>query len=154
MVRRILNEHGAKILRYAGVSCVGVTTGQLLLYFFFATLGWRAVVANTLAVAIATIPNYLLNRAWVWGKSGGHRLGAEILPFWSMAFVGLLLSNVLVRLAEQRWDSWVAINLANLVGFGMIWVVKYVVLDRVLFGAQAAPGIATQDANAISQTQH
>lgn len=133
MVRRILDEHGAKLLRYAGVSVIGVTAGQALLFLFYEIAGLRALVANTLAVTIATIPSYLLNRAWVWKKNGAHSIATEILPFWGMAFLGLVLSNVLVTLVEQRWDHWILINLANLTAFGVLWVVKYVVLDRVLF---------------------
>jgi putative flippase GtrA len=136
MVRRILREHGPKLLRYAGVSCVGVVAGQSLLFLFYVVFDWRAVVANTMAVAIATIPSYLLNRAWVWEKSGGHRFATEILPFWGMAFLGLILSNILVHLVEQHYGSWVLVNVANLAAFGALWIAKYVLLDRVLFRAE------------------
>lgn len=139
MVRRILENHGRKLLRYAGVSCVGITAGQLLLYFFFVVLDLRAVLANTLAVAIATVPSYILNRAWVWGKSGGHSVTSEILPFWGLAFIGLMLSNVFVHFAEQRWESWLVVNGANMLAFGLIWIVKYIVLERALFRDEPAP---------------
>lgn len=137
MVRRILRAHGRKLLRYAGVSAVGVTAGQTLLFLFYGVAGMKAVVANTLAVAIATIPSYMLNRAWVWQKSGDHSVMSEILPFWGMAFLGLMLSNLLVALAERQSDWWLVINLANLVAFGTLWVAKYVLLDRVLFAESA-----------------
>lgn len=133
MVRQILDQHGAKLIRYAGVSVIGVTTGQSLLFVFYEVFGWRALVANSLAVAIGTIPSYVLNRAWVWKKRSSHSFRAEILPFWGMAFLGLVLSNVLVAIVERRWDSWVLINLANLAAFGVLWIAKYMVLDRVLF---------------------
>lgn len=142
MVRRIINNHGRKLLRYAGVSCIGVTAGQLLLFLFYEVVGLRAVLANTAAVAIATIPSYLLNRAWVWGKNGDHSLTAEIIPFWGMAFVGLLLSNLLVHIAEQRSDAWWLINGANFVAFGVVWMAKYVVLDQVLFRHEDEAGQA------------
>lgn len=137
MVRRILKAHGRKLLRYAGVSAIGVTAGQALLFLLYTVADLHAVLANTLAVTIATVPSYLLNRAWVWGKSGGHSVTAEILPFWGMAFLGLLLSNMLVAVAERQSDWWLIINAANLTAFGLLWVAKYVLLDRVLF-AQAA----------------
>jgi len=139
MVRKIIDEHGRRILRYAGVSVVGVTAGQSLLFLFYVVLDWEAVVANTLAVTLATIPSYVLNRAWVWEKSGGHQFAAEILPFWGMAFLGLLLSNVLVHLVEQRSNSWVLVNIANLGAFGVLWIAKYFLLDRILFRAEIAP---------------
>jgi putative flippase GtrA len=137
MVRQILNQHGARLIRYAGVSVVGVVAGQTLLFVFYQVLGWQAIVANSLAVAVATVPSYLLNRAWVWKKAGAHSFGAEILPFWGMAFLGLMLSNLFVHLVERRWESWILINLANLSAFGLLWIVKYMVLDRVLFAVEA-----------------
>ena len=133
MVRRIINNHGRKLLRYAGVSCVGVTAGQLLLFFFYEVVGLRAVLANTAAVAIAPSPRYQRQRAWGWGKNGDHSLTAEIIPLGGMACVGRWLSNLLVHFAEQRSDAWWLINGANFVAFGVVWVAKYVVVDQVLF---------------------
>ncbi|MGI9624284.1 MAG: GtrA family protein [Acidimicrobiales bacterium] len=133
MVRRILDEHGVRLLRYAGVSAVAVTVGQTLLFLFYRVLELDAVLANTMAVTLATIPSYLLNRAWVWQKNSAHSFTTEILPFWGMAVLGLILSNILVHWVEGRWDSWVLINGANLAAFGLLWVGKYMILDRVLF---------------------
>lgn len=133
MVRQILDKHGQRLIRYAGVSVVGVTAGQTLLFVFYEVFGWKAVVANTAAVMLSTIPSYLLNRTWVWKKAGSHSISAEILLFWGMALLGLILSNVLVAIVEKRWDSWLLINVANLAAFGMLWVAKYILLDRVLF---------------------
>lgn len=133
MVRQILDRHGQRLIRYAGVSVVGVIAGQTLLFVFYEVFGWRAVVANTAAVTLSTIPSYLLNRTWVWKKAGAHSIRAEILPFWGMAFLGLILSNVLVAIVEKRWDSWLLINVANLAAFGVLWGAKYVLLDRILF---------------------
>ena len=133
MVRQILDKHGKRLIRYAGVSVVGVTAGQSLLFMFYEVFGWKAVVANTAAVTLSTIPSYLLNRTWVWKKAGSHSISAEILPFWGMAFLGLILSNVLVAMVEKRWDSWLLINVANLAAFGVLWGAKYMLLDRLLF---------------------
>ena len=82
---------------------------------------------------IGTVPSYLLNRAWVWGKSGTHSVRAEIVPFWGMAVLGLILSTALVAIVHRHSDSWVWINAANLAAFGSLWVAKYMVLHRVLF---------------------
>lgn len=148
MVRRILDEHGHKLIRYAGVSVVGVTVGQGLLFLLYGVLGWNAVVANTIAVTLGTIPSYLLNRAWVWKKDSPHSLTREIVPFWGMAFLGLVLSGALVYVVEQRWDSWVLVNGANFAAFGALWVVKYMVLDRVLFAAPPVPAAEAVEAAA------
>ena len=132
-IRIFFQDHGTKLLRYAGVSVIGVLCGQTLLFLFNEPLGLSAVMANLLAVTIATIPSYVLNRAWAWGKSGNHSVTAEMLPFWGMAFLGLMLSTVFVHFAEQASDHWVWANIANLGAFGILWVAKFFVLDRVLF---------------------
>jgi putative flippase GtrA len=124
---------GAKLVRYAAASVVGVVVGQSCLYLFYAVLDWPVVAANVAAVAISSVPAYLINRAWVWQKRDAHDLRREIVPFWGMAFLGLLLSSLLVYIVDRRTDWAPAIGAANLSGFGVLWVAKFMVLDRVLF---------------------
>jgi putative flippase GtrA len=126
-----------KLGRYAAASVVGVVTGQALLYLGYSVLGWEAVTANLVSVAVSSIPAYLVNRYWVWQKRGRNSLRAEVIPFWLMAFLGLLLSSVLVAVVEGRTDSALALGLASLSGFGVLWVAKFVVLERVLFAPVA-----------------
>jgi len=125
-------------MRYAGVSVIGVIVGQTLLFMFYEAIGLGATSANVLAVMIGTVPSYLLNRAWVWGKSGSHSVRAEIVPFWGMAVLGLILSTVLVAVVSRYTDAWLMINAANLSAFGSLWLAKYVILDRVLFADETA----------------
>lgn len=137
MLSKLIEQHGRRLLRYAGVSVIGVICGQTLLFLFYESAGLGATSANVLAVMIATVPSYLLNRAWVWGKSGGHSVRAEIVPFWGMALLGLVLSTVLVSVVHRFSDAWVMINAANLAAFGSLWLAKYVILDRVLFADES-----------------
>lgn len=122
-----------KLGRYAAASVVGVVTGQTLLYLCYSVLGWEAVVSNVMSVGVSSIPAYLVNRYWVWKKRGRNSLRAEVIPFWLMAFLGLLVSSVLVAVVEGRTDSALALGLASLSGFGILWVAKFMVLERVLF---------------------
>ena len=50
-----------------------------------------------------------------------------------MAFLGLALSTMAVGWADDRWGGQVAISVANLSAFGLLWVAKFLVLDRMLF---------------------
>lgn len=132
-VHQLWDEFGPKALRYCGVSVFNVVTGQALLFLFHAVLGWSGVASNVAAVAIGTGPAYLLSRRWVWRQSGEHRLAAEVLPFWVMAFVGLGLSTLAVAWADHRFESSLAVNAAALGAFGVVWVLRFVVLDRLLW---------------------
>lgn len=129
----LLTNHRRRFLRYASVSVVGVVCGQSLLSLFHHGFAWGATRSNVLAVTLATIPSYLLNRAWVWGRRGRHHFTREVLPFWSMAFLGLILSTIAAGWAEENLDARIWVNVANLGAFGVLWVAKYALIERYLF---------------------
>ena len=122
-----------KLARYAAASMVGVVVGQSCLFFFYQVLELPGVVANFLAVAISSVPAYLINRYWVWQKRDRNDLRREVIPFWGMAFAGLVLSSIFVYFVDKRTDWPPAIAAANLAGFAVLWVAKFFVLDKVLF---------------------
>ena len=121
-------------VRYAMVSAVAVPVTQVVLLLCHAGLGWSPVWSNIVAVSVACIPSYFLNRMWVWGKRGRSHLLKEVLPFWAMALIGLAFSTFLVAVAANWTDATMVVMLANLAAFGALWVVKYLVLDSLLFG--------------------
>ncbi|WP_436793957.1 GtrA family protein [Actinospongicola halichondriae] len=141
LLERLLGERPRllKFVKYSAASASGVITGQSTLLFCLLVLDLGAVTSNLLAVTIGSVPNYLINRAWTFNKQGAHSFTREVLPFWFMALLGLLLSTFTVAWAADRWDDNVlAISLANTAAFGVLWVAKYFVLDKVLFAPIAA----------------
>lgn len=132
-LQRLRAEHGLKALRYCGVSIVNVTVGLSVLAVCHGVLGWPAVGANLAAWMVGTGPAYLLSRAWVWQRSGPHRLGGEVVTFWIMALAGLALSSSAVAIIELLADSTVLVLAANLGAYGSVWVAKYIFLDRVMW---------------------
>ena len=126
-------EHGLRALRYCGVSVVNVTVGLTVLAICHGVLGWPAVGANLAAWMVGTAPAYLLSRAWVWQRSGPHRLGGEVLTFWVMALVGLALSSLAVAVIEHFTQRTLLVVAGSLGAYGSVWVAKYVFLDRVLW---------------------
>ncbi|MAG03703.1 MAG: hypothetical protein CL406_03695 [Acidimicrobiaceae bacterium] len=134
---RLWREYGQKLLRFAGVSVVNVLTGQTLLVVLYGRLGWSGMAANVVAVAVGSIPAYLLSRHYVWERNkGDHKMG-EILPFWSLAFVGLVLSTALVGVVDSFSDRTIAVQAANAIAFGMLWLVRFAVLEHLLWGDRA-----------------
>ena len=132
-LQKLRAEHGLKALRYCGVSVVNVTVGVGVLALCYAVLGWPAVGANLAAWMVSTVPAYLLSRAWVWQRSGPHRLAGEVLTFWVMALVGLVLSSLAVAVVEHFTQRTVLVAAGNLSAYGVVWVAKYVFLDQVMW---------------------
>jgi putative flippase GtrA len=123
-----------KFWKYSMTSVVGVVMGQSFIFLFASVLDWPWGWANVVAVAISTVPTYYMSRAWVWQKRGKSSLYAEVVPFWVMTFLGLLLSTLAVVVLERRYpDNKILANVGNVMGFGVLWLAKFFVLDRILF---------------------
>lgn len=115
-------------------SVVGVVMGQSLILLFASGLDWSWGWANVAAVSLSTPPTYYLSRAWVWRKGGKSSLYAEVIPFWVMTFLGLLLSTICVVWLERQYPgNKLLANVGNVMGFGVLWVAKFFILDRLLF---------------------
>ena len=140
-VRTVLRRPGrmAQLLRYSAVSGISTVTSLTILGVLVGLFGVDAVLANVLATAVGTVPSFELNRRWVWRRHGRRSLLGQIVPFTALSFTGLLVSTVAVGLVSGRtvgWSHWghtLAVELANAAAYGSLWVVQYVVLDRVLF---------------------
>ncbi len=140
---------GKKLVRYALSSVISTGVSQGVLFLTFGVLRlWSAVDSNVFANAVAVVPSYYLNRNWAWGKRGRSHLGREVLPFWVLAFAGMGLSMVTVGLVQHygplitssHLEVAVMVNAANFAAFAMIWVGKFIIYNRVLFG-QGGEGI-------------
>jgi putative flippase GtrA len=133
LVDRLVQQYWRKLLRYGGVSVFNVVFGQSLLFFFHSIVDWPGWIANVTAVMISAVPAYLLSRHWVWGQRGRHSFKAEVLPFWSMALLGLTLSTVAVAIVDDRYDGALPVQLASLGAFFLVWILKFFVLDRLMW---------------------
>ena len=133
LLDRARSELGRKTFRYTMVSVIAVIVGQTVLIGCSGVIGLSGVLSNLIAVSLGTIPSYLLNRYWTWGKKGKNSFLTEVLPFWGMALLGLAFSTWLVAIADRRWGTTIAVSAANLSAFGVLWVFKFVVLNHVLF---------------------
>ncbi len=132
---------GRKAVRYTLVSAGNVVLGEAVLGLSYLFLRWSAQTAAVVAVTVATIPAYFLNRVWVWGRSGRSHLFKEVIPFWIMAFLGLVLSVWATKAAESvarstttsRTLQTMMIMGAILGASAVLWAARFVVLDNVVF---------------------
>lgn len=132
-------SHSTKLLRFGAVSAFNVVLGQILLYAAQVTMEWPAVAANVFSVSLGAIPAYVLSRYWVWEKRGKNHFMREVLPFWTLAIIGFAASTAAVWYVDAHWSpSPLVINLTNLTAFGVVWLAKFFVLDRVLFRPEEA----------------
>lgn len=134
-------EAGRRAIRYTCTSLIGVTITQVLLTIFLHLLDWKPVPANFVAVSITAVPAFILNKRWVWGKRGKAHMRREVLPFWCFTIAGWIMSTLAVilvvritRNAANPDGNKLAVQGANIAGFGVLWVLKYIFLDKIMFG--------------------
>lgn len=130
-----------RLVRYFLVSGAAVVFSQGALALTFGLLHWAAVPANVAATAVATVPSYALNRRWVWGLRGRSQSLREIVPFWVLAFLSLVASTGAAAFAsdwaamatkDHRSRTLIVMG-AALAAFGLLWVVRFLFMNRFLF---------------------
>ena len=135
-----------QLVRYSAVSAVSTATSLTTLGLLVGVAGAPAVASNVLATAVGTVPSFELNRRWVWSATGRRSLHRQVVPFCALSFLELVVSSLAVKVAAARTAGWspgtrtLAVELANVAAFASLWVVQFVVLDRLLFARRTATG--------------
>jgi putative flippase GtrA len=146
-------DEGRKQMRYAVVSLIFVPVGQVLIQvlgaFVFSSdvtnaagvvtgkeVNW--VAASIASAAILTVPNFFANKHWVWRNTSRENLRAQVAVFWVAAMLGVTFATLLTYLADyvvksHGWVEKAAVFVAQLTGFGIVWLGRYFILDRWLF---------------------
>ena len=133
-LERVLRRYGKTASRFLIASAFNVVFGQTLLVLTHSWLGWSFAVSNGAAVVVGAGPAYVLFRYWVWENRSKNHLVKEVLPFWGLAFFGLIVSTVAAGVANTYTDAQVVLNLVNLASIGIIWVFSFFIFDRFMFG--------------------
>jgi putative flippase GtrA len=133
-------EAGRRMIRYASTSLICVAITQVLIVVFYRGAKWTEVESNLAATMLTSIPAYILNKYWVWGKRGRPHMRREVIPFWVFTVAGWALSTAMVALASDHVGTphsflrTFAVMVASISGFGILWVLKYLFLDKIMFG--------------------
>lgn len=129
-----------QLFRYTMVSVVSTAVSFGVLAIVFGVLHlWNEIGSTVFANVVATVPNYYLNRAWVWGKTGRSHLMKEIVPFWVMSALGIFVSiggaavarHIGIEHHLSHFNQTLVVLTANIVSFGVFWILKYLVFNRL-----------------------
>ncbi len=131
---------GRQLIRYTMVSVIStiVSFGVLAIVFGLHIIKGE-VEATVFANVVATVPSYFLNRMWVWKKGGRSHVMKEIVPFWVMSALGIFVSIGGAAVARHigkvhhlsHLEQTLVLLVANLVSFGLFWVLKYMLYNRL-----------------------
>lgn len=134
----IRTDETYKKLRYAAVSAVFVPIGQILIQIFGLWLH-NYTTASLLQAAVITAPNFFANKHFVWRVTSRGNLRGQVLVFWIAVMLGVALATLFTHLVEIATVDrtylirGTAVVAAQLLGLGIVWVGRFLILDRWLF---------------------
>lgn len=133
-------HEGKKLIRFTSVSAISTVVSFSTISIVYGTkIVHGAITSTIIGNMVATIPSYYLNRTWTWGKKGRSHFRGEIIPFWTMAVLGTAFSLFGASLAghivdTHHWHHLIntgIVAFANLASFGIFWVLKLKVFNRI-----------------------
>jgi putative flippase GtrA len=131
-------EEARKKLRYAAVSVLFVPIGQILIQILGLWLH-SYTTASLVQAAIITVPNFFANKHYVWRVTSRENLRSQMLVFWVAVMLGVTLATLFTHLVENAMADrtslvrGAAVLVAQLLGLGIVWVARFLILDRWLF---------------------
>ena len=144
-----------RLVRFAAVSVTAAVIGQIALVGALYLGNWPARPAMVFSCVVSGVPAYFLNRRWVWRRTGRSHLKGEVTPFWVLTFLGLIISTWLAGIAsdfavkhfESRAAELLLVSAASFAAFGALWILKFAVFNRYVFGSDQPIATETTPAN-------
>jgi putative flippase GtrA len=136
----VQTPQGLKMVRYTMVSVISALMSLVFITITYGILRLGTeVVCTLISNILAGIPSYFLNRQWVWRKGGRSHLWREVLPFWVMSITGIGFALYTASVAHNYADAHhlhhlartVLVVGANIAAFGLLWVLKFLILNRL-----------------------
>ncbi len=155
LLDHLKSNEGRKQLRYALVSVIFVPLGQAFVQFFHWVShlnpepswlptwmhDWSDPTSILVTACLLTVPNYFANKLYVWKDNTNDKMKTQITVFWVAAMLGTAFAMGLAGLADHLTKNmqtiWQAIWLfvAQLTGYGIVWIGRYFFLDKLIFKA-------------------
>ena len=129
-----------QLFRYTMVSVISTMVSFGVLAIVFGVFHvWGEIGSTVFANVVATVPSYYLNRNWVWGKIGRSHVMKEMVPFWSMSAIGIVVSIGGAAVAKHvgqanqfsHVEQTALVEAANITSFAVFWVLKFLVFNRI-----------------------
>lgn len=137
--RGLLAAHAARLLRYAGGSGIATVCSALAFALLYGVLETSTTTATLLGWFAGAVPNYVLNRAWVWRVEGRPSVGREVGPYVAVVLVTLALASgatALTELVLERAGAadaviFASVNVAFLGVYAVMALLRYAVLHQL-----------------------
>jgi putative flippase GtrA len=124
-------------LRYAAVPLVFISLGQGLIQVF--GLWFAYTLASVFAAAVVTLPKFFAKKRFIWRATSREKLRNHALVFWVAVALSVSVATLFTHVVEDATAGQTmpvrgaAVLVAQLLGLGIVWVGRLLILDRWLF---------------------
>ena len=127
--------------RYGITSVVATAVSEAVLVVVYASGLLGASASAVVASLVGAVPSYVMSRYWIWAEADRAHFGRQASGFFVVSVLSLVISSVLTGVAANHAPrshaAHVAVVATVYVGvYGLLWVVKFVLYQRVLFRSQ------------------
>lgn len=150
------HRYARTTIKFGMVSVIATFIDLAVLNSGIKFLGLNPQISKTAAFLTATIATFPLQRRWVFRaeKSDGGISAKQWSQYLGASIAGFLASQGCITIAITIWPgNLLAINVANLIGFGTVWVFKLVFFQKVVFAVKEAEGITEIDDVIVPTTE-
>jgi putative flippase GtrA len=122
-----------RFVRYAVGSAFA--TGASAVTFAVAYRGLHAgpQVASVTAFAAGALVNFVAGRFWTWSRRHRLGLGRDLVGYLALAVTTALAAAVVTSVTERYTRAWLLVEASFFGTYAAMFLVKFVLLDRVIF---------------------
>jgi putative flippase GtrA len=145
--------------RYSAGSVVAYLASGVVFYICVDGLGFGAGTCTVVAFVAGALPNWVLNRRWAWQRSGREGLVRETVLYALVTGASLAVTLAVTKLTAYSVNQMntshmvrgLLLTSSYLFTTAVLWVLKYVAYDRLVFKGHRPPRGAARAARAPGQ---
>jgi len=134
-----------KIGKYIAGSLFATVLSEVTFLIVLAATG-NTTLGTVIGWFVGAVPNYYLNRTWTWGRRGRSDFVREVLPYVGIILLTLVVASITTDLAQRyqtavsqtHWVQVLFVGAVFLVTYGVMAVLRFVLLERLFAAAQGA----------------
>jgi putative flippase GtrA len=163
VLRRLASSRLARLFtRFAAGTAVSTACSQLAFVLLFGVFATSAPVSGAVAFVVGAVPNFLIHRYWTWRRSGPVGMRRELMPYLAVIiFSGLVAIGITAgvdRLIGETINGRALRTVVVAVAFNLsylpLFILKFALLDRLVFGSEEAKQRREITPSSSSETWH
>lgn len=126
-----------RFFRYALGSAAATIVSAVTFALVYRELDAGPQAASIAAFLSGAMVNFTANRFWAWSRRQRPGLGRDMAGYAVLAVATALAAAGVTSLTERQTRSLVVVELSYFATYAAMFLLKFVVLDRVLFRSRA-----------------